>query len=462
MAFPFFASLPLWRCLLLGHGQYDILEYDPLLDSSNMGIEDWVKIATDVEKHYHQYDAFIILHGTDTMAFTASALSFMFEYLEKPVIITGSQIPLSRVRNDAADNLMGALTLAAHYEIPEVCLYFHHNLLRGNRTSKVDASGFEAFKSHNYPPLATVGIEINVNWSVIRPNTLDDDGEYRPFRASTKLDSNVGILRLFPGLPDHTLENFLKPPMRGLVLQTFGSGNAPSARKRFVELIKEATARGMVIVNVTQCEKGFVSSDYEAGFALKEAGVVAGADMTPEAALTKLIYLLGKDLPVEEVRHRMGENIRGELTVLEVDRFSLRSKSMVKTVFDAIRDKVREFEANAIVDHKAKHSPSKDIQRIQEALIPVLMCSAAALGDLALLRDLFVESPNGADVFDYDKRYPLHLAASEGKVQAVQFLLDKGANPNVIDRWGNTPLDDAIRGGHTQAINLLKGATKEK
>jgi 60kDa lysophospholipase len=296
------------------HGRrvrYDLKEYEELLDSSNMGLSDWARIAQDIADAYDDYDAFVVLHGTDTMAYTASALSFMLENLGKSVILTGSQIPLALLRNDAVDNLLGALILAGHYAIPEVCLYFRNKLLRGNRAQKVDALGFDAFGSGNYPPLVDVGTDIRVRWPLVRQAPAK---RAKKLRVRTAMDPHVAALRLFPGITTDILQNFLRPPLRGLVLETYGTGNAPDRRADFLAVLAEATARGVVVVSCTQCHTGRVSYDYAAGKALAEAGVIGGADMTPEAALTKLCHLLGAGLTPAQTRRAMVKDLRGELT----------------------------------------------------------------------------------------------------------------------------------------------------
>lgn len=299
--------------------RYSIVEYQELRDSANMRRTDWVNIARDIERMYDDWDAFVVLHGTDTMAFTASALSFMLEGLDKTVIMTGSQIPLARVRNDAVDNLLGALLIAGHYELPEVGIYFNEVLFRGNRARKVDAAGLDAFRSGNLPPLAQVGVGVDVRWDlVMRPPS-------GPLRVRPITNPNVIALRLFPGITSDTLERLLIPPLAGLVLETYGAGNAPNDRPEFLRVLREASERGVVIVNTTQCHTGGVVPDYASGRALLDAGVVPGADMTPEAALTKLQWLLSLGLTAGEVRQAMVRSLRGELT--EVDhspRFSWR------------------------------------------------------------------------------------------------------------------------------------------
>ncbi|KAF9966382.1 hypothetical protein BGZ70_002506 [Mortierella alpina] len=313
--------------------RYSILEYDPLLDSCNMTMKDWVRIATDIEANYELYDAFIVLHGTDTMAYTASALSFMLEDLGKTVIITGSQVPITEIRNDAIDNLLGALTIAGHFVIPEVSLYFGNKLFRGNRSSKMDAIDFNAFDSPNLPPLVKVGINIDVNWSeVVRPTSL------HKFRAHKSMNPNVASLRLFPGITDTTIRTFLTPPIQGVVLETYGAGNAPSTRADLIAALKEACDRGVIIVNCTQCKRGLVTDVYQTGKVLYNAGVIPGSDMTPECALTKLSYLLGHNLPIPKVREMMTKNLRGELTVVQPrTRFSYinRTHSLLQLLFRA-------------------------------------------------------------------------------------------------------------------------------
>lgn len=291
---------------------YTIHEYAPLLDSSNMTPGDWVKIAHDVDAHYARYDGFVVLHGTDTMAYTASALPFMLHGLGKPVIITGSQIPLCEVRNDARGNLITSLLIASKYDIPEVCLYFGGKLLRGCRAVKVSASGFAAFDSPNVPPLGTVGTDIEIDWDLVRrgarraPRTLrvDDFGT-----------AVVSALRLFPGISPELVRNVLRPPLQGLVLEAYGVGNGPENDRAFISAIEEAAARGVVIVDCTQCLEGTVDlGEYATGSALARAGVISGYDMTAEAALAKLYYLFSRGYAPAKVKREMQRDLRGELT----------------------------------------------------------------------------------------------------------------------------------------------------
>jgi lysophospholipase len=414
--------------------RYDILEYDPLLDSSNMGLEDWVKIARDIERFYQYYDAFVILHGTDTMAYTASALSFMLENLGKTVILTGSQIPIAEARSDAIDNVLGALTIAGHFEIPEVCLYFANKLMRGNRTRKVDASGFAAFQSSNFPALVDVGIDLQVHWDrVVSPSA-------RPFAVRPITQRNVAALRLFPGISAEMIANVLQPPIAGVVLESFGTGNAPDRRQDFLDALRAGTDRGVVIVNVTQCQRGAVSTDYAAGRALAEVGVIGGADMTPEAALTKLAFLLSQNQPRPEVERLLKANLRGELTpTASQSRFSVRERAFIASV------------ARALAENGESVVPGE----VERALVPVLLCSAAAIGDVAGLEQL-IGAGGEVDASDYDGRTPLHLAAAGGHLSAVYLLLGRGARVQVVDRWGGSPLLDAVRQRHRAVVETLR------
>jgi L-asparaginase len=293
--------------------RYHIKEYQPLLDSSNMTVQEWNRVATDIAEAYENFDGFVIFHGTDTMAYTASALSFMLENLDKPVILTGSQIPLSEIRNDAVENIITSLWLCAHEPLREVCIYFNQRLLRGNRTQKISAQRFTAFDSPNFPHLASIGIDIDLHQELLRTPSG------KPFRLQTIHPNYIANFRLFPGVITDVLAYILGQPLKGLILETYGSGNAQNNDPRFLALLAEACARGVVIVNCTQCQHGGVEmGQYATGYSLKQAGLVSGHDMTPEAAHCKLLYLLSKSLEVAEVKALIEMDRCGELTARSV------------------------------------------------------------------------------------------------------------------------------------------------
>ena len=287
---------------------FTIHEYTPLMDSSDMTPEDWQHIAEDIKAHYDDYDGFVILHGTDTMAYTASALSFMLENLGKPVIVTGSQIPLAELRSDGQINLLNALYVAANYPINEVTLFFNNRLYRGNRTTKAHADGFDAFASPNLPPLLEAGIHIR---RLNTPPAPHGEGELIVHPITPQ---PIGVVTIYPGISADVVRNFLRQPVKALILRSYGVGNAPQ-NKAFLQELQEASDRGIVVVNLTQCMSGKVNmGGYATGNALAHAGVIGGADMTVEATLTKLHYLLSQELDTETIRKAMSQNLRGELT----------------------------------------------------------------------------------------------------------------------------------------------------
>lgn len=287
---------------------FTIHEYQPLIDSSDMTPQDWQAIVDDIRQNYDRYDGFVILHGTDTMAFTASALSFMLENLAKPVIVTGSQIPLEELRSDGQQNLLNALFVAANYPINEVTLFFNNTLYRGNRTTKAHADGFNAFDSPNLAPLLEAGIHIR------RLNTPPAPCGHGELIVHSVTPQPVGVVTIYPGISADVVSNFLLQPVKALILRSYGVGNAPQ-NPAFLRELKAASARGIVVVNLTQCISGKVNmGGYATGNALAMAGVISGMDLTVEATLTKLHFLLSQNLSSSEVRRLMQVNLRGELT----------------------------------------------------------------------------------------------------------------------------------------------------
>ena len=297
--------------------QIDNIQFDPPIDSSNMSPKHWADMARAIEENYDAYDGFVVLHGTDTMAYTASALSFMLENLHKPVIITGSQLPIGEVRTDGEENLITALQVAAATDkagepmVQEVAILFDNSLWRGNRSTKMSADNFNAFRSYNYPPLARVGLGID-----FRSEALYRSPSRRPLKVRYDMDPAVMFLELNPGMTAQTLRHLLATPgIKGVVLKTYGAGNSPS-EPWFIDEIRQATERGVVVLNVTQCVNGGVHNTlYETGNSLTAAGAVSGHDITSEAAITKLMYLFGMGLTPDTVKKYLNCALCGEVTI---------------------------------------------------------------------------------------------------------------------------------------------------
>jgi L-asparaginase len=290
--------------------------FKPVMDSSNIDPRAWVKIARVIEKEYTKYNGFVVLHGTDTMAYSASALSFMLENLSKPVIFTGSQLPIGLLRTDGRENLITAIEIAAATEngvslVPEVCIYFDNRLTRGNRTTKLSTEYFNAFSSPNFPPLAEVGLHIKYN----RGNIRRLPAKRRKLVVHEKFNRNVAILKLFPGISENFVQAVLNTRgLKGLIIETFGSGNAPTS-KWFLDKLKLFISGGCIIFNVTQCHGGRVEMGlYETSRELLYAGVVGGSDITSEASVTKMMFLLGKHRGRKEVINGLLESIAGEIS----------------------------------------------------------------------------------------------------------------------------------------------------
>lgn len=291
------------------------ISFEKPIDSSNMRPTVWVKLVNIIKENYNKYDGFVILHGSDTMAYTASALSFMLENLSKPVILTGSQLPIGIIRTDGKENLITAIEIASAKKnnkpiIQEVCVYFEYKLYRGNRTYKYNSAHFDAFKSPNYPALAEAGVNIVYNQSAFFKTSK------QKFKVHTDLDNDIAILNLFPGLSEKiTLAILNTKDIKAIVLETFGAGNA-STEEWFIHALKEAIKRGVIIYNVTQCAEGsVVQGMYETSSLLKKIGVISGSDITMESAIAKLMFVLGRKLSSSKTKELLSKNLRGEITL---------------------------------------------------------------------------------------------------------------------------------------------------
>jgi L-asparaginase len=291
------------------------VSFDEPIDSSNMSPESWEAMAKIIESNYDKFNGFVVLHGSDTMSYSASVLSFMLENLEKPVIFTGSQLPIGDLRTDAKENLITSIQLASLYQeqapvIREVCLYFEYKLYRGNRTTKINAEHFEAFESPNYPTLAESGVHLKIHHEYIQKEVYKEKLIVR-----TQLDTNIGILKMFPGISKPLVEAILSTKgLKGLILETYGSGNT-TTEKWFVDLIAKAINKGLHVINVTQCVGGSViMGKYATSSQLKSIGVISGKDITTEAAVAKLMYLLGYNISSEKFQFYFENPLRGELT----------------------------------------------------------------------------------------------------------------------------------------------------
>ncbi|ATY66883.1 60 kDa lysophospholipase [Cordyceps militaris] len=412
------------------HIRYGIVEFDPLLDSSSISSNDWDAMAECVAENYNLFDGFVILHGTDSLSYTASALSFMLSNLGKPVILTGSQAPIFALQSDAVGNLLGSLIIAGTFVIPEVCLFFHNRLYRGNRTTKVSAASFQAFDSPNFEPLAQVnGLGVSVNWNLAQRAT-----SIAPFSISKRLDTtHVACLRVFPGIKPEMVDAVLHlPDIRGLILETFGMGNVPGGVDgSLTQVIKSAVQRGVIVVNVSQCVNGFVSPVYAPGTQLGRAGVIFGLDLTAEAALAKLSYLLSLGITNEEISALFPKSLRGEVTEIAHPIFSHPSAPL--------------------------QNPASRLTDIESAF--TALGYAIQNGQLGVVKDLLKgEGSQLLKTADYAGNTAVHLAAVSGETDIMLELLQRGASVHERNRAANSPLFLATLSGKDECAQLLKAA----
>lgn len=421
------------------HIRYGVLEFSPLLDSSSISSNGWSEIAQTIRENYRLFDGFVVLHGTDSLSYTASALSFMMSDLGKPVVLTGSQAPIFALQSDAVDNLLGSLIVAGTFVIPEVCLFFHHNLFRGNRTTKNSAVNFDAFASPSCEPLARInGLGIEVNWAlVLRPTRIAE------LQVTQHLDTaHVACIHVFPGIKPEMIDSVLRVPhLRGLVLRTFGMGNAPGGVDgSLTKVIKSAVDRGIVVVNVSQCLDGFVSPVYGPGTELGRAGVIFGRDLTTEAALTKLSYLLAlPNMSTADIVDRMSVSLRGEVSEPTRPSFShppqaldsaITRLSAADSAFTALGYAIRDRDLLAVRD--------------------ILDGDDAGGGSASSHHPLLKKA-------DYAGNTALHLAAVSS-AEIVRELLERGASVHCRNWAENTPLFLARRVKNEESVKLLTEA----
>ncbi|KAI9884189.1 MAG: hypothetical protein M1823_004028 [Watsoniomyces obsoletus] len=440
------------------HIRYTVLEFEELLDSSSIDAKGWAEIARTIHRNYQLFDAFVVLHGTDSLAYTCSALSFMLQNLGKPVIFTGSQVPMVELLNDARGNLLGSLIIAGHYMIAEVALFFHNRLYRGNRVTKVSASDFDAFASPNCPPLASIdSMKTQVSWSLIyRPTHID------PFSIQTDLDiTHVACLRIFPGIKPEMVDGVLRlDGLRGLVLETFGAGNAPKGTdSAMTKVIADGVRRGIVIVNVTQCLAGNVSPLYAPANILGQAGVVFGHDLTSEAALTKLSYLLAlPNLTTKDVVRQMSVSIRGELTEQSKPLFEHPKNSLTPSLASL-----------TALGYAIAQGDLEAVRGVMRGEPEWLLNEADYDGNTPLgstARFVWLANPAGAQMRGlraFQKAHGRrsratvqHLAATRPNVDIVREFLSQGASVHLRNRAGRTPLFLAAKAGLKENVLLLR------
>eukprot|EP01022_Parablepharisma_sp_SALTPOND_P025323 TRINITY_DN587_c0_g1_i1.p2 TRINITY_DN587_c0_g1~~TRINITY_DN587_c0_g1_i1.p2 ORF type:complete len:712 (+),score=54.71 TRINITY_DN587_c0_g1_i1:3950-6085(+) len=417
--------------------KYQLQEFKPLLDSTDMDQGDWVSIAKAISDNYNNFDAFIVLHGTDTVALTASALSFMLENLRKTVIVTAAMIPLFEMRNDAINNIICALLIAGHYWIPEVTVMFHNKLYRGNRIVKESSHHINAIRSPRCPPLAKIGTSIKMNWPMIF--RVRNGGSFTVF---TKLETRITRVRITPYMTTKTFAAMMSSKFKGIVLETYGPGNFPTDRPELLEIIQNVVSAGVVVVNISQCRNSMVSDFLGNGKILTDVGVVNGCDMTAECTLAKLSYLLGK-YPAEKAKKQLQMNLRGELTPDTANQ---------GPGFPILRYKLLE----RLTERLDIVLSPVDYKCISANVYPCLVIQAASEGNVETLLTL---KKQGADLntADPELRTAAHVAALCGKREVIKFLIKEGVNINQADGYSSSPLYYAVEKKHYDiARDLLR------
>lgn len=445
------------------HIRYTLYEFPILLDSSSISADGWTSIAETIQNNYEHYDGFVVLHGTDSLSYTCSALSFMFDNLGKPIILTGAQSSIFSLQSDATTNLLGSLIIAGTFNIPEVLLFFNNTLFRGNRTMKISATDYDAFASPNMPPLATINSSsTKIDWHLIRRSTT-----IAPLSVQKNLNTAyVACLRIFPGITPEMVDAVLNiPKLKGLILETFGAGNAPDVpptpfsrpgtpstpnqafnrpSKSLLNVIKSAVKRGTIIVNVSSCPSGTVSPTYAPGHTLGKAGVVFGHDLTTEAALTKLSYLLAlPNMTNEKICKAIGTNLRGEITEVMTPHFKHPDIAVSPTLQSA-------QSAFAALGYAIAANDFASV----EALLALTVSREENSSEVIVK----TSNLNLLNESDYCGNTALHLVALMGSLEMLEALLKKGANVHARNSAGNTPLFLAAREGRREQGELLRKA----
>jgi len=409
--------------------RYQIEQYNHFENFDGTDPNICLQIAETIEKNYEAYDAFIILHNTDTMAYTASSLSFMLENLSKTVILTGSYVPLSASRNDAFENLLGALTIAGHFTIPEVSIYFCNKLLRGNRAIKVDSFGLEGFDVPNSKPLAVFGTGLKIEWDIVSKLKREK------FTVQKQLNQKVGILKLYPSIPLKLVKNILEADIEACVIESFGAGDLPFKKLPIMEQLKKATDQGKILVVITQCSKGAVYAHHTSTEQYTNLGLTPGLDMTGECATAKLAYLLGKGYSKDQVKEMIQKDLRGEVSEEKPMEFEGKKGLLLQDLAGSLR----EGASNSVV---------------KNGLFPTLTSYAAHFGFVNVL-DQLRDYGTSLESGDYEGRTPLHIAAGCGKINVVEHLIAQKVNLNTIDKLERSALFEAILNKEFKTAQVL-------